>query len=220
MKKNRNFSRQSRNDFDENFEKLINRNCSSKKNNADCQKEKRGRVIMDTHDFKCRQCGAIVSADRALSGVNNRNHCPFCLWSRHVDHSTPGDRLAQCKSRMQPIGLTLKHTLKRYGMEKAGELMLIHHCTGCCKYSINRIAADDDPQAVYQIFRSSLGLGEKVVQQLNDEGILLLGARDLTIVYSQLYGWRSILEEFQLTPEDDSRSVKAESDIHVGVEIS
>jgi hypothetical protein len=220
MKKNRNFSRQSRNDFDESFEKLINRKWSSKKNNAGCQKEKRGRVIMDTHDFKCRQCGAIVSADRALSGVNNRNHCPFCLWSRHVDHSTPGDRQAQCKSRMQPIGLTLKHTLKRNGMEKGGELMLVHCCTGCGKRSINRIAADDDPQAVYQIFRRSLDLGEKVVQQLNDEGILLLGARDLTIVYSQLYGWQSILEEFRISAEDGSQPVNTKGAVHIAVETS
>jgi len=220
MKKNRNFSRQSRNDFDENFEKIRNRKCSDKISSAGYQKEKHGRVMVDTHDFKCRQCGAIVNADRVLSGVNNRNHCPLCLWSRHVDQDTPGDRKALCKSRMQPVGLTLKHTLKRYGMEKAGELMLIHHCTGCGKNSINRIAADDDPQAVYQLFQHSLNLEEKIEQQLNDEGILLLGARDLTIVYSQLYGWQSILEEFQLTPEDDSRSVKAESDVHVGVETS
>jgi hypothetical protein len=118
---------------------------------------------------------------------------------------------------MQPLGLTVKHTLKRYGMEKGGELMLIHRCLGCGKHSINRIAADDDPQQVYQIFRNSFELCEETVRQLNDEGILLLGSRDLTIVYSQLYGWQSLLEEFQLTPDVESRCVKAESDVHTGV---
>jgi len=220
MKNNRNLSRRSRNDFDENFEKLRTWKYSGKENGAGIQKEKQGRVIVDTQDFKCQQCGAFVSADRVLSGVNNRNHCPLCLWSHHVDQVTPGDRKATCKSRMQPVGLTLKHTLKRYGLDKGGELMLIHCCTGCGKHSINRIAADDDPQAVYQVFRRSLDLGEKIVWQLNDEGILLLGARDLTVVYSQLYGWQSILKEFHLSPEEESANVKVAVGNHLGVESS
>src|SRR5512133_1371582 len=172
MKNNSNLSRRSRNDFDENFEKLGTRKRSGKEYSAGYQKEKQRRIVVDTLDFKCAQCGSYVSADRMLSGVNNRNHCPFCLWSRHVDENTPGDRKAQCKSRMQPLGLTAKHTLKRYGMENGGELMLIHRCAGCGKHSINRIAADDDPQAVFQLFRRSFDLCEEIVRQLNDEGIL------------------------------------------------
>jgi predicted RNA-binding Zn-ribbon protein involved in translation (DUF1610 family) len=219
MKNKMNLSRQSRYDFDETFEKLRTRKSSGNENGAGHQKEKHGRVIVDTQDFKCRQCGAFVSADRALSGVNNRNHCPLCLWSRHVDRDTPGDRKATCKSRMQPLGLTVKHTLKRYTMEKAGELMLIHHCTGCGKHSINRIAADD-PQAVYQLFRRSLALSEETMSKLNELGILLLGSRDLTVVYSQLYGWQSILEEFQPAPEEESAMVKVVGAIPFSVEAS
>ena len=169
-------------------------------------------------DFKCAQCGGYVSADRMLSGVNNRNHCPFCLWSRHVDLNTPGDRKAQCKSRMQPLGLTVKHTLKRYGIEKGGELMLIHRCTGCCKYSINRIAADDDSQVVYQLFHRSLELREETVSLLNEHGILLLGSGDLTIVYSQLYGWQSIYEEFQHSIELYSPDVNVDGHTLIGSE--
>jgi hypothetical protein len=217
MKNNMNLSRQSRNDFDDNFEKLSNRKRLGKESGAVRQKVKHGHIIVDTQDFKCQQFNSTVTADRSLSGVNNRNHCPICLWSRHVDQNTPGDRKSQCKSRMQPLGLTVKHTFKRYGMEKCGELMLIHRCLGCGKYSINRIAADDDSQQVYQIFRNSFELCEETVRQLNDKGILLLGSRDLTIVYSQLYGWQSLLEEFQLTPDVESRRVKAESDVHAGV---
>ena len=208
MKNDNNLSRRSRNDFDENYEKLGTRKSSGKKRCSGHQKEKQGRVLEDTQDFRCKQCGAFVCTDRTLSGVNNRNHCPNCLWSRHVDQNTPGDRKAQCKSRMQPLGLTVKHTFKRYGMEKGGELMLIHHCAGCGKHSINRIAADDDPQAVYQLFRLSLDLCEGLVRQLNDEGILLLGSRDLTVVHSQLYGWQSIYDEFQLPIEEESSGVK------------
>jgi len=29
-----------------------------------------------------------------LGGGRHRNHCPFCLHSRHVDDARPGDRVA------------------------------------------------------------------------------------------------------------------------------
>lgn len=147
--------------------------------------------------FSCAQCGFSVTTSRDMSGVNNRNHCPRCTWSKHVDEFKAGDRKAECKSRMQPIGLTLKQTPKRYNREAVGELMLIHRCTGCGKLSINRIAADDDATMIYQVFNRSLGLTEKWKYLLKDEGIRLLGSTDLTVVYSQLFGWQSILEEFE-----------------------
>lgn len=147
--------------------------------------------------FTCGQCGFSVTTSREMSGVNNRNHCPRCLWSKHVDEFKAGDRKADCKSRMQPLGLTLKQTPKRYNRETAGELMLIHRCTGCGKLSINRIAADDDSAVIYQIFNRSLGMTEKWKDLLKDEGIRLLGRTDLTVVYSQLFGWQSIIGEFE-----------------------
>lgn len=201
MKNNRNLSRRNQTDFEETFEKIGNRQPKSEDYGTRNLKARHGRIMLDTQDFKCVHCGAIVCADRALSGVNNRNHCPNCLWSRHVDLCIPGDRKAVCKSRMQPIGVTAKHTIKRYGIEKNGELMLVHKCTGCDKYSINRIAADDDPQAVYRVFRKSIDLTEEETTLLNREGIFLLGGLDLTTVYSQLYGWQSILEEFRPSTE-------------------
>ncbi len=45
--------------------------------------------------FKCASCGAMVSTARESSGVNNRNHCPLCLCSRHVDEFKAGDRLCR-----------------------------------------------------------------------------------------------------------------------------
>ncbi|MDO9120638.1 MAG: RNHCP domain-containing protein [Anaerolineaceae bacterium] len=147
--------------------------------------------------FSCAQCGFSVTTSREQSGVNNRNHCPRCVWSKHVDEIKAGDRKADCKSRMQPIGLTLKQTPKRYNREAAGELMLIHRCTGCGKLSINRIAADDDAGMIYQVFNRSMALTAKWKELLKNEGIRLLGSTDLTVVYSQLFGWQSILEEFE-----------------------
>ena len=46
--------------------------------------------------FRCHHCRADVPED--APGTRNRNHCPFCLWSRHVDIE-PGDRAA---SKMAP----------------------------------------------------------------------------------------------------------------------
>lgn len=139
-------------------------------------------------DFRCAQCKAAVSSDHAISGVNNRNHCPHCLWSKHVDLHKPGDRLAECRSRMQPIGLTLKRTLKKYGDEMQGELMLIHRCTGCGKLSINRIAADDDPQVVVRIFQAASDLDMATLNVMRSNGIIPLGSDDFATVLARLFG--------------------------------
>ena len=43
-------------------------------------------------DFVCAHCHALVSSAHWLSGGNNRNHCPYCLWSYHLDLYAAGDR--------------------------------------------------------------------------------------------------------------------------------
>ncbi len=161
------------------------------------------------HGFTCVQCGFPATADRELSGVNNRNHCPRCLWSRHVDEVKAGDRKSVCRSRMQPIGLTVKQTQKRYGQTAQGELMLIHRCTGCGKISINRIAADDDAARIYQLFNQLTEITAEDRQLFAAQGIIPLGRGDLTTVYSQLFGWQAILEEFELL-EEPTINVKRE----------
>ncbi|NMB58424.1 MAG: RNHCP domain-containing protein [Chloroflexi bacterium] len=145
-----------------------------------------GRVIYDTQNFKCRNCGFFVTQNRELSGVNNRNHCPRCLWSRHMD-ITPGDRKSDCLSRMEPVGLTVKHVNKKYGCA-VGELMVIHVCTCCGKVSINRIAADDDPDVIHTIFNISLEMPLELRERLTGEAILLLQHEERQIVRRQLYG--------------------------------
>ncbi|BCY16383.1 hypothetical protein hrd7_02320 [Leptolinea sp. HRD-7] len=145
-----------------------------------------GRVIYDTQNFKCRNCGFFVTQNRELSGVNNRNHCPRCLWSRHMD-ITPGDRKSDCLSRMEPVGLTVKRVNKKYGCA-VGELMVIHVCTGCGKVSINRIAADDDPDVIHTIFTISLEMPLELRERLTGEAILLLQHEERQIVRRQLYG--------------------------------
>lgn len=138
--------------------------------------------------FKCLHCHQEVSVAIHLSGVNNRNHCPYCLWSRHLDLHTAGDRLAACKGKMQPIGLTLKHTRNKYAREAQGELMLIHWCIECQHVCINRIAADDDARTIMEILYASFDLDVSARERLEQQGIQVLAARHTQMVQAQLLG--------------------------------
>ncbi len=140
-------------------------------------------------DFKCLQCRIYVSANPLLSGVHNRNHCPLCLWSRHMDLYKAGDRLAACRAAMQPLGLTLKTSAKKYGSNQ-GELMLIHVCTACGAVSINRIATDDDNDAIFQVFENSLHLDARAQARLKDSQVAVLQAGDAWLVERRLWGGR------------------------------
>jgi len=139
-------------------------------------------------DFRWAHCHAILSCAHLLSGVNNRNHCPYCLWSCHLDLYAAGDRLSACKAPMKPIGLTMKRGRNKYQREARGELMLIHECAECRTLSINRIAADDDSATVFAVFQESLTHGHELHTICMQYGIVPLNAEDREIVYTQLYG--------------------------------
>jgi ribosome biogenesis GTPase len=139
-------------------------------------------------DFRCAHCHGIVSSTPILSGVNNRNHCPYCLWSCHLDLFSAGDRLSACKAAMKPIGLTMKKGRNKYQRESRGELMLIHECVECKTLSINRIAADDDSATVIRIFQESLLLDRQIYNRCQENGIVILSAQETEIVHTQLYG--------------------------------
>lgn len=95
--------------------------------------------------FRCQHCGADVPL--MVWGSENRNHCPLCLWSRHVDEAI-GDRRATCLASMEPVGLTLK--------KGGGELMVIHRCCGCDKLNKNRLGGDDNEVIVLNLLEKSL----------------------------------------------------------------
>jgi hypothetical protein len=141
-------------------------------------------------DFKCGHCHGLVSSAHLLSGVNNRNHCPYCLWSCHLDLFAAGDRLSACKGQMQPIGLTLKMGRNKYRRESGGELMLIHRCVDCGALSINRIAADDDAATILDIFRSSIENQIRTLCETN--GIAALQFTDSAALHKQLFGGKEI----------------------------
>ncbi|MGH2558748.1 MAG: RNHCP domain-containing protein [Thermomicrobiales bacterium] len=83
--------------------------------------------------FKCGHCKAFIGP--TVSGGRHRNHCPLCLYSRHVDGSTPGDRASGCRSLMAPVG-----TFHR----PKGEQAIVHRCLGCGLERHCRVAADDN----------------------------------------------------------------------------
>ena len=137
-------------------------------------------------DFKCAHCRVIVSSTHLLSGVNNRNHCPYCLWSCHLDLYAAGDRLSACKGQMMPIGLTMKNGRNKYRPGQRGELMLIHLCMECGSVSINRIAADDDPSTILSVFEASLE--NPIRATYEGYGIVTLNVCDTEDLYKQLHG--------------------------------
>ncbi len=89
--------------------------------------------IARQESFVCEHCGTDV---KPLTNGSYRNHCPVCLWSKHVDQDGPGDRLSICLGLMEPVGLDFD--------QKKGGWMIVHVCTKCEKKIPNRAAPDDD----------------------------------------------------------------------------
>lgn len=137
-------------------------------------------------DFQCINCGKQVAAS-GLIGTKNRNHCPFCLTSKHVDNHVAGDRQASCQGQMRAVGLAFKNEgIDKYGKPRQGELMLIHVCLRCGKISINRIAADDHTDLIISLLNSE-SLADKA-DKLKANGIEPLGKSDIEQVKTLLFG--------------------------------
>ena len=86
--------------------------------------------------FVCKNCGREVSLKSY--GTRNRNHCPFCLYSLHLDVAK-GDRGESCGGLMAPIGRFYK---------KDGEEILVHQCAKCGFVRWNRVAGDDSLEEI------------------------------------------------------------------------
>lgn len=89
------------------------------------------RFTRRPEDFECGHCGC------AVRGSGYTNHCPRCLWSRHVD-VLPGDRLADCCGLMEPVGV----------LYEGGEYTVAQRCVVCGRMWRNRTSAGDDRAAV------------------------------------------------------------------------
>ncbi len=82
------------------------------------------RVI---EDFTCLNCG------QEVQGGGYTNHCPNCLWSRHVD-IYPGDRSEDCGGMMEPVGVEIKK----------GQTRVVHKCQKCGRERVVDAAEGDD----------------------------------------------------------------------------
>lgn len=94
----------------------------------------RQNFIRNIEDFNCEHCGAEVS------GSGYTNHCPVCLWSKHVDN-LPGDRANVCGGLMQPIGVEVVSE----GYD------LVHKCDRCGVTKRNKVADNDNREALAAI---------------------------------------------------------------------
>ena len=103
-------------------------------------KKKPKKMIARNEGFICEHCGKEV--DPIQYGGSYRNHCPYCLYSKHVDTDTPGDRKNHCKGLMKPIATYTK---------KTGEYVVAHQCIKCGFIRYNRIAGDDNFELVIQL---------------------------------------------------------------------
>ncbi len=87
-----------------------------------------------TENFICEKCSFSVE------GNGYTNHCPKCLWSKHVDIH-PGDRAADCGGLMKPIKVEMK----------SGEYIILHECQRCGHNKKNKVQIEDDFDIVIKI---------------------------------------------------------------------
>ena len=85
-------------------------------------------------DFVCLNCG------HGVKGNGYTNHCPKCLFSRHVDIN-PGDRQCSCLGLMKPVGVE----------SARGEYVIIHKCVKCGMTKRNKSALDDSFEEIVKV---------------------------------------------------------------------
>jgi len=86
--------------------------------------------------FICENCNYEVPQ----LNYTARDHCPNCLYSKHVD-IMPGDRLNTCLGMMMPIGIEkYKNTYK-----------IIYKCLKCNQIHKNIMANDDNYDLIIKL---------------------------------------------------------------------
>jgi len=95
--------------------------------------------------FTCDHCGKHVLP---LTNGSYRNHCPFCLYSKHVDR-LPGDRAQSCDGLMAPVGI-------HYNSQKGYQI--VHRCLRCGEESMCKTARDtvqpDDMDVILRLMQT------------------------------------------------------------------
>ena len=97
------------------------------------------KFTKNIENFTCENCG------QKTIGNGYTNHCPKCLFSKHVDLN-PGDRLAKCGGLMKPIDFEIKN----------GQYSVIHECVTCKHKKKNRLEKDDDLEILINISKNKI----------------------------------------------------------------
>ena len=92
-------------------------------------------------EFICENCGKKVEK----LGYSCRNHCNYCLYSKHVDKN-PGDREEQCHGMLEPIGIEMSNK-KGY--------VIVYKCKKCGQIRKNKAAKDDDFNRILEISKKN-----------------------------------------------------------------
>ncbi|MBE6714251.1 MAG: RNHCP domain-containing protein [Ruminococcaceae bacterium] len=92
------------------------------------------RFTKNDSGFICGHCQKEVKP----LGYTSRNHCPYCLWSRHMDEN-PGDRASECRGLMEPVSCE-PDSKKGY--------IIIHKCTECGAVRRNKAAYGPKAQSL------------------------------------------------------------------------
>jgi len=90
-------------------------------------------------DFICENCGNIVT------GNGYTNHCPNCLFSKHVDIN-PGDRLATCRGIMEPVNFEVK----------GSSYVIIQLCRKCGFERKNKFSDGDNINVLLNLSKKNL----------------------------------------------------------------
>ena len=90
--------------------------------------------------FICENCGKEVTP----AGYTSRDHCPYCLYSKHVDNF-PGDRSNECHGLLKPIGIEkFKQSYK-----------ILYECEKCKKHHKNIMAKDDNMDVIIELSKAT-----------------------------------------------------------------
>ena len=73
-------------------------------------------------------------------GNGYTNHCPNCLYSKHVDIN-PGDREAVCGGLMKPVRVEMK----------GQNWLLLQHCQRCGFERKNKVESEDNREALFKL---------------------------------------------------------------------
>ena len=92
---------------------------------------------MRDDSFVCFNCGNYVSP----LGYTARDHCPYCLYSKHVDNN-PGDRACSCGGILEPIAVE---------PTKNSNYKIVYRCFNCNIIKRNIVARDDNFDKLLEI---------------------------------------------------------------------